>query len=126
MPHTWVGAEFVCALRNILLYERESDDVLVLAGGVPGAWVRTSPGIQLRGFATAFGDVDYSLSLQGDELLLDLRCQFRRPPTAIILRNPLDRPFRAANGDLKIEALRDEEVRFSPNSGQLRIALDDG
>src|SRR5439155_138809 len=48
MPHTWVGATFVRAVRMMLAYERESDQALVLAAGVPAAWATAEQGISVK------------------------------------------------------------------------------
>ena len=39
MPHTWVGSSFILAVRSMFAYEREADHALVLAAGLPLAWV---------------------------------------------------------------------------------------
>src|SRR6185436_3465685 len=38
LPHTWVGSDFVRSVIDLLAYERESDDALVLGAGVPASW----------------------------------------------------------------------------------------
>ncbi|MBG0812552.1 discoidin domain-containing protein [Methylosinus sp. H3A] len=55
MPHTWVGAEFVTAIRRMLL--RENGDALELFRGAPDHWW-DGDGITLRDLPTAFGVVD--------------------------------------------------------------------
>ena len=32
IPHTWIAAEYVLAVRTLIAYEREADQCLVLAG----------------------------------------------------------------------------------------------
>src|SRR5206468_1074141 len=55
MPHTWVGATFVRAVRMMLAYERESDQALVLAAGVPAAWATAEQGISVKRLPTYYG-----------------------------------------------------------------------
>jgi len=39
LPHTWCGSDFVNSVRMMFLYERESDDAIVLLAGVPASWI---------------------------------------------------------------------------------------
>src|SRR5271156_5654525 len=52
MPHTWIGAEFFCAVRRMLL--RENGVTLELFRAVPDRWW-AGEGITLRDLPTAFG-----------------------------------------------------------------------
>ncbi len=60
LPHTWVGSDFLSAARGLFLYERESDDTLVLAAGVRPEWL-TEPGVRLARAPTTYGPVSYTL-----------------------------------------------------------------
>ena len=52
MPHTWIGAEFACAIRLMLL--RENGPTLELFRAVPDGWW-AGEGIALNDLPTAFG-----------------------------------------------------------------------
>ena len=52
MPHTWIGAEFFCAVRRMLL--RENGATLELFRAVPDGWW-AGEGITLNDLPTAFG-----------------------------------------------------------------------
>jgi hypothetical protein len=39
LPHTWCGSDFLNSVRMMFLYERESEDALVLLAGVPKTWI---------------------------------------------------------------------------------------
>ena len=52
MPHTWIGAEFSCAVRLMLL--RENGATLELFRAVPESWW-AGDGIALNGLPTSFG-----------------------------------------------------------------------
>lgn len=60
MPHTWVGTDFVRSVLDMLAWERERDDVLVLASGVPAAWTEGA-GVRVAGLRTRWGSVAYEL-----------------------------------------------------------------
>ena len=57
MPHTWVGAGLINAVRDMLLYEDRGS--LVLAAGIPEEWI--DAGISVRNLNTWWGPVSYTL-----------------------------------------------------------------
>jgi hypothetical protein len=95
MPHTWVGSGFICAVRTLFAYERESDHALVLAAGVPAAWVTAEHGVSVKRLPTYHGVLDYSLRAEGaDAVRLRLGGDLDVPPGGIVIMSPLDRPLR--------------------------------
>ena len=60
LPHTWIGAEYVLALRSLFAYEREADACLVLAAGLAPEWIE-DPGVCVSGMPTLHGALSYSL-----------------------------------------------------------------
>jgi hypothetical protein len=60
LPHTWISAEYVLAVRSLFAYERESDRVLVLAAGLASEWIE-GDGVQVRAMPTLYGALSYSL-----------------------------------------------------------------
>lgn len=60
MPHTWVGTDFARTALDMLAYEQERDSSIVLAAGVPAAWVADS-GVTVRGLRTRWGPLAYTL-----------------------------------------------------------------
>lgn len=70
MPHTWIGAEFVNVIRNMLILE--DGDVLYLAKGVPAEWCKPGDGIKLTDMPTHFGDVTYEMKSAADGITVDV------------------------------------------------------
>jgi hypothetical protein len=96
MPHTWVGAGFVDSVRTLLAYERDTDGALVLAGGVPEAWVRSGDGVTVKRLPTHYGILGYTLRADGpDTVRLRIGGDLALPPGKIVVRSPLDRPIRS-------------------------------
>lgn len=60
--HGWAAAEWLIMLRNAFV--REEDDGLVLAAGIPAAWLETGGEISLGPTPTRYGPV--SVSVAGD------------------------------------------------------------
>jgi hypothetical protein len=93
MPHTWVGAGFIDSVRALFAYERESDASLVVAAGVPEAWV-AGPGVAVRRLPTHSGVLAYTLRADGpDAVRLRLGGDLTLPPGKIVVRSPLARPL---------------------------------
>ncbi|WP_348757247.1 discoidin domain-containing protein [Candidatus Methylocalor cossyra] len=95
MPHAWIGAEFVRAVRSLYAYEREGDRALVLAAGIPRAWLESGEALGVRRLPTWFGTLSYKLwRPAADELRLELGGDLALPPGKIVVRPPADRPLR--------------------------------
>jgi hypothetical protein len=96
MPHAWIGAEFVRAVRTFFAYERESDRALVLAAGIPAEWLDSEEGVGVQRLPTWFGTLSYRLRREGpDKLRLTLSGDLALPPGKIVVKSPVDRPLKA-------------------------------
>jgi len=84
MPHAWIASDFIRAVLDMFAYERSEDSALVLAAGVPPAWLDGN-GIRVAGLHTPFGRLSYSLRKTKDRLLLHVDGTMRLPPGGIVL-----------------------------------------
>lgn len=66
MPHTWVGAEYINAVRSLFVYE--DGDTLVLGAGIDPAWLKDGQKIGIQEFPTCFGSLSYELEQRGGEV----------------------------------------------------------
>jgi hypothetical protein len=90
VPPTWIGAEYVLALRSALAYERAAEDSLVLAAGVPAAWLDGGAEIGVAGLPTHYGVLDFRLRREADDVLaFSLSGALAVPAGGIVLRPPL-------------------------------------
>jgi hypothetical protein len=64
LPHAWIAAGHVRAVRSLFVFERE-DDTLVLGAGVPLAWIEQEPGVRVAGLRTHYGPLAYSMRAAG-------------------------------------------------------------
>jgi hypothetical protein len=60
LPHTWISAEYVLAIRSLFAYEREADRALVLAAGVAPEWIE-GDGVHVRAMPTLYGALSYTV-----------------------------------------------------------------
>jgi len=93
MPHAWVGADFIRSCLDLFAWERESDGALVLAAGIPAAWLREGPGIAVHRLRTPHGPLDYTLRNEKRGLLFSVG-RLAIPAGGIALRPPLEAPPR--------------------------------
>jgi hypothetical protein len=61
LPHSWCAATFLHAVRTALVYERASDEALVLAAGVPESWLASGEPLRVARLSTWWGTLDYEL-----------------------------------------------------------------
>ena len=92
LPHTWISAEYVLAVRSLFAYEREEDDALVLAGGLAAEWL-DGRGVTVNAMPTTFGRLTYSLVRRdADTACCTIGAGINGK---IVLRPPLAAPIRS-------------------------------
>lgn len=96
MPHTWIGSTFVQAMRTMFAYDRESDQSLVLAAGLPAEWVGSKSGVAVKRLPTHYGILTYTAhSENGNSMRLRLSGDLTPPAGGIVLLPPLPRPLKS-------------------------------
>ncbi len=94
MPHSWIGAEYILAVRSLFVYEREADQSLVIAAGVAAEWLDEAGEIVVRDLPTHYGRLSYCLRRDGpDTWRMTLAGDLVMPPGGIIVLPPLPRPL---------------------------------
>jgi hypothetical protein len=88
LPHTWVGSDFVRSVLDMLAYEREEDESLVLGAGVPLEWLR-DPGISVRNLSTHYGPLSFTMQQVGTGVEVKIEAGTRIPPGGIAVQFPL-------------------------------------
>jgi len=113
MPHTWVGAEFSCAVRRMLL--RENGATLELFRAVPDGWW-AGEGITLNDLPTAFGAANLRARRGRSQVTVDLSLS-GPAPERILVRYPGAKLARADGSPCNIQA----DVISAPNWSRLEI-----
>jgi hypothetical protein len=96
LPHTWIAAEYVLALRSLFAYERESDRSLILAAGLAPEWIE-GEGVRVNAMPTPYGSLSYCLR-RVDARTLRFEIAGGIGAT-LILRPPLAAALRGASID---------------------------
>jgi hypothetical protein len=93
LPHTWIAAEYVLAVRSLFAYERESDESLIIAAGLAPEWLEGA-GVRVNDMPTLYGNLSYSLHRVDPTTV---RLEISSAMSAkVILRPPLAAPLRSA------------------------------
>jgi hypothetical protein len=93
LPHTWIAAEYVLAVRSLFAYERESDESLIIAAGLAPEWL-DGAGVKVNDMPTLYGPLSYSLHRLD---AATVRCEISSAVSAkVIVRPPSAAPLRSA------------------------------
>ncbi|HEX8615140.1 MAG TPA: discoidin domain-containing protein [Telluria sp.] len=115
MPHGWISSDYIRSVLDLFAYERESDQSLVVADGIPAAWL-DGAGVSVRGLRTVYGALDYAIRSEARGVTLTIGGKMNAPPGGVLLRAS-DSSWRAARitingkrahwrgGELRIAAL---------------------
>jgi hypothetical protein len=97
VPHTWISAEYVLAVRGMFAYERIVDRSLVLAAGIPGSWLDDGDEVAVSGLPTHHGTLALRLRRVGrTDLAVSVR-GLDVPPGGIVVRPPMGGPIAAVD-----------------------------
>jgi hypothetical protein len=97
MPHGWVASDYINALLDMIAYERPRDRALVLAAGIPDAWL-AGDGISVERLRTPYGVLSYSLRAEGRRLRIAWRLEGRAPPGGLVLGLGAERALPGLSG----------------------------
>ena len=122
LPHAWVASDYIRSVLDLFAYER-SDGAMMLAGGIPAAWVDRA-GVAIRNLRTPYGIVSYSLvRTDGRIAELTLSATGQVPPGGFVLAGPWPRPLYATvNG--KSVAIAGDELRIDTLEAKVVLQLE--
>jgi F5/8 type C domain len=107
LPHTWIAAEYVLAVRSLFAYEREADASMVLAAGLASEWI-DGAGVRVEKMPTLYGALSYSLRrIDSATLRFEIGGGIG---AKILLRPPLGTALRSVvvDGSASLNFSRDE------------------
>jgi hypothetical protein len=91
MPHGWVASDFIRSALDLFAYERDADNALVLAAGLPLQWLQ-GEGVAVESLRTPYGPLSYSLHSQGRRLMLKVAAGLQPPSGGLVLVWPGEQP----------------------------------
>lgn len=87
MPHTWVGSDFINAVRSMFVYENEYDSSLVLASALYEDWIDSPNGISVENLPTYYGEISYSIKKENDKYIFSIYGNVSLPKNGIKIKN---------------------------------------
>lgn len=120
LPHAWVASDFVRSALDMFAYTREADDSLVLAAGVPAAWL-DGEGIAIDGLRTPHGVLGYSLRRHDGEVVLEAKAGLELPSGGLVLPWPYKEPPGETRINGKAAQWKDGELRITTLPAKVSI-----
>jgi len=87
MPHTWVGSDFINAMRAMFIYENEYDASLIVGAGLMQDWIDSPNGMSVDNLPTYFGEISYSIKKIENSYKINLSGSAVIPDGGIVLKN---------------------------------------
>jgi hypothetical protein len=87
MPHTWVGSDFINAIRSMFVYENEYDQSLVLASALYQDWIDAPQGMSVENLPTYYGEVSYSIKKESGYYRFNITGKLNLPENGIKIKN---------------------------------------
>ncbi len=93
MPHAWISALFIEAVRHLFVYERTADAALVVGAGLPPAWIQA--GVGFRRLPTHYGILHFRARVaESSTWRIHLSGDLQMPPGKVVLQLPFPSPPR--------------------------------
>jgi len=94
MPHGWVASDHIRSVLDLFAYEHEGEHALVLAAGVPMAWLR-GDGVSIHDLRTPYGLLGWKARRdRRGTIHVDVAPLAVQPPGGLTLRGPWGRDAR--------------------------------
>lgn len=91
MPHTWVGSDFINAVRSMFVYESasggEDDSSLVIGAALYQDWIDSPDGMSVENLPTYYGELSYSIKKENDEYHFSIYGDVKLPKDGIKIKN---------------------------------------
>ena len=110
MPHTWVGSDFINAIRAMFVYENEYDQSLVLASALYQDWIDSPGGISVENLPTYYGEISYSIKKDKNKYVFSIWGDVKLPANGIKIKN-----FNGSKLPAKVTVNGDKRKDFNEN-----------
>jgi hypothetical protein len=87
MPHTWVGSDFINAIRSMFVYENEYDQSIVVASALYQDWIDSPEGMSVKYLPTYYGEISYSIKKDNNSFHFSLSGEVKLPANGIKIKN---------------------------------------
>lgn len=114
MPHTWVGSDFLNAIRSMFVYENEYDQSLVLASALYQDWIDAPQGMSVNHLPTYYGELSYSVKKESDKYIFSISGDLLIPENGLKIKNfnGSKLPEKVTVNGVEIKEFSDKEISF--------------
>ncbi len=109
MPHTWVGSDFINAVRAMFVYEDEYDQSLALGAALYQDWIDAPDGMSVEHLPTYYGEISYSIRKAENKYVASIWGDAHLPPHGIKIKN-----FNGSKLPVRVTINGLESTEFSP------------
>jgi hypothetical protein len=120
MPHGWVASDFIRSALDFFAYEREVDDALVLAAGLPPQWLE-GDGVTIENLQTPYGPLSYSLQGEAGRLVLKVAAGLQLPPGGLVFTWPGEQAAGPTRLNGKVVGWQGAELRIRQLPAELIV-----
>ncbi len=90
VPHTWIAAEYLLALASMIAAEREDSASMVLASGMPWAWISEEDGFSVSHLPTRYGPLNFTIHAKCNNIIqVSIDSPLTLPPGGLTIAPPL-------------------------------------
>ncbi|MCX6137827.1 MAG: hypothetical protein NTV54_10070 [Ignavibacteriales bacterium] len=112
MPHTWVGSDYINAVRALFAYENDDARSVVIGAGLKDEWIRS--GLSVEHLPTHYGEISYTVSSDSANVTIHIQGHLKSNCRAILVPvTLLPRPLQSAAID---------GVRTEPRNGYISLS----
>ena len=120
MPHGWVASDQIRSVLDLFAYEHEGEQALVLAAGVPMAWLRGA-GLSVQRLRTPYGLLSWKARAgAGGEIDVEVQALRTQPPGGITLRGPWSKTARVRVDGRVVDGPADA-IRLTHTPARVRV-----
>jgi penicillin V acylase-like amidase (Ntn superfamily) len=123
MPHTWVGSDFINAVRSMFVYENESDQSLVLAPALYQDWIDTPEGMSVENLPTYYGEISYAIKKENDKYYFSMYGDVKLPANGMKIKNfnGSKLPIKVIVNGSEIKDFNEKEITVSAFPAEVLI-----
>jgi hypothetical protein len=115
MPHTWVGSDFINAVRLMFVYENEFDSSLVVGAALYQDWIDSPYGMSIENLPTYYGSLSYSIKKEDNIYSFYIYGDINLPANGIKIKN-----FNRSKLPLKVTVNKKEINTFTKSEIEVK------
>jgi hypothetical protein len=114
IPHTWVGSDFINAIRSLFVYENEYEQSLVLGAALYKDWIDSPNGMSVEHLPTYYGELSYSIKKENNKYTFTITGDLELPENGIKIKNFNESklPARITVNGKQIKSFTENEIHL--------------